>query len=156
MSPISVKLAFRFQNQGIADLDIVEAFEKNPTAVRDALCSAICQVALPHSDLKVLGLAREFQSILEKPWIGYKPLRGVLEACRQEKYGHATERRFYTHAQEEGVVALGLVAKYQNKLLSEIDNLLEDESIKLAKLVKSMPKNDSIHELIKVFLSSGK
>lgn len=143
-----------FQEQLDEDLDVIAAFAKNPNAVRDALCEAICHVALPPSEFKLLSIASSFRSALQKPWEGYKPLRGVLEACRQKKYGRPTERLFHEHSQEAGVVALGLVAKHQNKLIDEIDALSEAESIKLAKLVKRIPKKAVIHEFIDGFLSS--
>ncbi len=145
---VRVKLRFAFQEQFDEDLDVIAALAKNPDAVRDALCEAICQVALPPSQFKLLRIANSFQSALQEPFDGYKPLRGVLKACRQNNYGHSTERFFHKHAQDAGVVALGLVAKHQNKLFEEIDALAESELIKLAKLVKCIPRRAVIQEII--------
>jgi hypothetical protein len=145
---MQVKLIFRFQEGPDEDLDVAEAFSKNPDAVRDVLGEAICQVELPASEFELLRIVRAFQSALQAPWSGYRPLGPILEACRQENYGHNTERIFHQHAQEEGVVALGLVAKYQNQLINAIDALPEARSIRLARLVKSIPKKQSVLDFI--------
>jgi len=108
------------------------------------------------SDFKLLHIANAFQSVLQIPWEGYKPLRGVLEACHEGKYGRRTERLFHEHSQDGGVVALGLVAKHENKLIEEIDDLSEAETIKLAKLVKCIPKKAIILEYIDGFVPSKK
>lgn len=138
---MQAKLNFRLQERPDEDLDVAAAFAINPRAVQDALCDAICSTGLSENEFRLLRMTSIFHSVLRNTWIEYKPLPTVLDACRQGKYGHPTERIFHTIAGEEGIVALGLVAKHYTKLVNEIDTLSEEESTKLAELVKTAIKN---------------
>jgi hypothetical protein len=150
---MQVKLIFRLQERPDEDLDVTAAFAENPGAVRDALCKAICVVGLDHK-FQLLRIAGIFGSVLKKPWEVYKPLRPILEACRQRKYGHDTEQRFHENAGLEGVAALALIAKHENKLMDEIDALPYEESIELTELVKSFSKTAGMIEYIESFARS--
>ena len=95
---------------------MVSLAENPRNCAQDALRELLCQVALPPSEYKLLSIASAIRSSSQAPWVNTDVLPNA------------------------GVIALGLVAKHQNKLIDEIDALPEAKSIKLAELVKRIPK----------------
>ena len=150
-----VKIVLRLQDSLDEDLEVDAAFAKSPDVVRDALLEAVRHVELRRTDITLLRIENAFQSVLKTTWQEPKHLRPVLEACRQGKVRNRTERLFFEHGKEYGVVALSVATRQDDhKLFRDIDPLLDDELIKLVENVKRIPKRAVIVEFIEEFLKS--
>ena len=150
-----VKIVLRLEQSTDEDLDVAEAFAKQPTIVREALLDAIRLVQIQSIDITFLQIENVFRSALKEPWNEPKGLEPILEACRQDKVESRTEKLFYEHGKEYGVAALCLAtASNDHRLLREIDSLQDEEIIRLVKNVQKVKKKAALVEFIDEFLQT--
>lgn len=156
MAQSLVKVVLRFQESPSEDLDVATAFTKQPDIVREALLEAIRHFQLPSIDITLLRIENIFRSTLKTALTVPNTLRPILEACRQGKLQHRTEKLFFEHGKEYGIALLCVVTRdKENRLLfREIDPLQDDELIMLIKNINNLPKKASIVEFIEEFIQA--
>ena len=151
----TVKVLLCFQSSPHQYLDVASALVIQPDAVRDALLDAIRHTEPSSTDISLLHIEKEFRSALALRWREPTNLRLVLESCHQLKIENRTERLFFEHGGDWGIVLLGLgTKKNRHSLFREIDSLPDDALIKLVKNVTSLPKTLSANEFLEEFAKS--
>ena len=147
LRPISVFL--RFYGSPAEDLDVATALTRQADAVREVLLNAIRLVPLSDTDITLLWIESQFQSALKSRWREPHNLRLVLASCHQGKIVNRTERLFFQHGKDWGIVLLGLGTRANgHRLFREIDTLSDEALIKLVENVTRFSKTIAINTFL--------